>query len=244
MTHPKITLEVCAESVEGAMTAQAAGASRIELCAALSEGGLTPSPALIEAARRALSIKLYVLVRPRGGDFFYSNMDFDIMRADVHFCGKAGADGVVIGALNPDATIDQQRCQSLVDIAKSYGMGVTFHRAFDRAADLYAAMETIIAMGCERILTSGGCPTAQEGASVIGALIRQAQGRISIMAGAGITAENALSIAQATAAAEIHGSFRTLRPSPMLWRSPHFAQEYSLMQTDGDQIKAIFSKQS
>ena len=235
-------LEVCVDSVCNALTAQSAGAHRIEFCANLPEGGTTPSPAQIEIARKKLQIKLYVIIRPRGGDFLYNDTEFEIMKSDIHFCGRTGCDGVVIGMLNSDGTVDKVRNAELIQIAQHYGMGVTFHRAFDRCADLPEAMETIIELGCERILTSGGYDSAIEGAEIIHTLIEKAGERIIIMPGAGITPENATGLIQKTGAKEIHGTFRSRFQSRMLYRNENLSrqdEEYELLLTDAEKIRSL-----
>ena len=235
-------LEVCVDSACNALIAQLAGAHRIEFCANLSEGGTTPSPAQIEIAREKLHIKLYVIIRPRGGDFLYNETEFEIMKSDIHFCGKTGCDGVVIGMLHPDGTIDKERTSELIQIAHGYKLGVTFHRAFDRCADLFQAMETAIELGCERILTSGGYDTAIEGAEVIQELIEKADERIIIMPGSGITPENAGDLIQKIGARELHGTFRSRFPSRMQYRNEKLSQpddEYELLLTDAEKIKRI-----
>lgn len=232
-------LEVCADSAENALVAQSAGAQRIEFCASLPEGGTTPSPAQIKIARERLKIKLYVLVRPRGGDFLYTDMEFEIMKSDIHFCGETGCDGVVIGMLNPDGTVDRKRNRELVEIAHQYGMGVTFHRAFDRSNDLSQAMEDIINLGCERILTSGGYDTAIEGAEIIRQLIEKAAGRIIIMPGSGVSPENAVELIRRTGLIEFHGTFRSRKISGMQYRNIKFSHEHELLATDPEKIKAV-----
>jgi copper homeostasis protein len=238
----EIHLEVCADSVESALIAQNAGAYRIELCNNLIEGGTTPSYGTIEQARKLLTIKLYVLIRPRGGDFLYDDLEFETMKSDIELCGKLGCDGVVIGLLLPDGTIDKIRCQELITIAHQYNMGVTFHRAFDRCNNFFDVMETIIDLGCERILTSGGKNTALEGTETIRQLIEKAQGRISIMLGAGITPENIGELLQKTNASEFHGTFRSQYPSKMEYRNTSlgdFQEEYMLWKTDEGKIRKI-----
>ena len=245
MKKNKPILEVCVDSVCNAVVAQSAGAHRVEFCANLSEGGTTPSPAQIEIARKRLHIRLYVIIRPRGGDFLYNETEFEIMKSDIHFCGKIGCDGVVIGMLRPDGTIDRERTGELVRIAEGYGMGVTFHRAFDRCADGFEAMETAIELGCERILTSGGYDTAIEGAEIIRKLIEKAGERIIIMPGAGITPENVKELIQKTGAKELHGTFRSRFASPMLYRNEKLSradEEYGLLLTDAEKIKRIITK--
>ena len=244
MEKNKQILEVCVDSVCNAVIAQSAGAHRIEFCANLPEGGTTPSPAQIEIARKQLQIQMYVIIRPRGGDFLYNETEFEIMKSDIHFCGKTGCDGVVIGMLRPDGTIDKKRNGELVRIAHRYGMGVTFHRAFDRCADMFEAMEVIIELGCERILTSGGYDTAIEGAEIIRMLIEKAGERITIMPGSGITPENIRELIKNTGAKELHGTFRSRFPSSMLYRNEKLSrpdEEYELLLTDADKIKRAFS---
>ena len=235
-------LEVCADSVENALVAQSAGAQRIEFCTSLPEGGTTPSYAQIKIARKYLNIKLYSLIRPRGGDFFHTHLEFEIMKSDIRFCGETGCDCVVTGMLNPDGTVDRIRNGELVEMARRYGMGVTFHRAFDRSNDLFQAMEDIIDLGCERILTSGGYDTAIEGAEVILRLIEKAAGRIIIMPGSGITPENAPGLIRRTGLKELHGTFRSWKTSGMQYRNTklsHQEEEYELSVADPKKIKAI-----
>jgi copper homeostasis protein len=242
MNENKIWLEVCVDSVSNALIAQSAGAYRIEFCANLPEGGTTPSPTQITLARKQLKIKLYVLIRPRGGDFLYDDLEFEIQKSDIHYCGQNGCDGVVIGMLNPDGTVDAERCRELVAIAHSYKMGVTFHRAFDRSSDLFQAMETIIDLGCERILTSGGYDTVIEGEEVIRQLIEKAGNRITIMPGSGVTPENAGELIQKTGLKELHGTFRSRFSGKMQYKNTKLSyqeEEYTLLLTDTKKIQAI-----
>jgi copper homeostasis protein len=235
-------VEVCTDSVEASCIAQSAGAFRIELCSGLSEGGITPSPGLISETRNAITIKMYVLVRPRGGDFLYSDTEFASIRSDVHFCGRMGCNGVVVGLLHPDGTVDKERCRELVQIAHRYSMGVTFHRAFDRSNDLFQALEDVIDTGCERILTSGGYPEAIEGAHVLRRLIEQANNRITIMPGAGVRPENAGELIRMTGLKEIHGTFRSTYPGKMTYRNPHLSSreaEYAIGLPDAEKIKKV-----
>ena len=235
-------MEVCADSVESALIAQNAGAYRIELCDNLAEGGTTPSYGTIALARKRLNIKLYVLIRPRGGDFLYNDIEFEIMKSDIAVCGKLGCDGVVIGMLLRDGSIDEARCRELMGIANQHNLGVTFHRAFDRCNDFPKAMETVIGLGCERILTSGGKDTALEGAETINQLIKQASGRISIMPGAGITPENITELLQKTDANEFHGTFKSQYPSQMEYRNTSlgdFDEEYTQWKVDEEKIRRI-----
>ncbi len=206
-------LEIIGFNIESCRLAQAAGAHRIELCDGPGEGGTTASYGFIKAARKALTIELYPIIRPRGGDFLYSDAEFDIMKTDVQLCKEIGCDGVVIGILNTDGSIDKKRCRQLVELA--YPLGVTFHRAFDRCANPFEALEDIIATGCERILTSGQHPTAMEGAELIKDLIKQADERIIIMPGSGVGIGNIIELAEKTGATEFHSSARISAGSKM-----------------------------
>ena len=201
-----VTLEVCANSVTSALAAQGGGAVRVELCENLKEGGTTPSPGQILMARSLLHIKLYVLIRPRGGDFLYSDLEYQIMMADIRYCIEAGCDGVVIGMLNPDGSIDTERCLEMARLARQWGLGVTFHRAFDMCANQDKALEEIIEMGCERILTSGGKSTAMEGAYNIARLVSKAASRIKIMPGSGVSEANVADLVRFTGVSEVHSS--------------------------------------
>jgi copper homeostasis protein len=235
-------LEVCSDSIVSAQIAQLSGAYRIELCTNLPEGGTTPSAGLIKKVRECLNIKVYVLIRPRGGDFFYNDTEFEMMQSDIEYCGECGCDGVVIGMLNADGTVDTERCRQLVETALKYNMGVTFHRAFDRSNDLFQALEDVIEIGCERILTSGGYENAIEGKDVVRQLIEKADNRIIIMPGAGITPENAQALIEYTGLQELHGTFRSIAPSPMVYRNEKLAhpeQEYFTWVADAEKIKKI-----
>ncbi len=227
-----INLEVCSNSVRSALAAQEGGAYRIELCDNLAEGGTTPSLAQIQKTRKLLNIKLNVIIRPRGGDFLYDDLEFEIMKSEVQMCGEAGCDGVVIGLLNPDGTIDIKRSKELLEIARNYGMSVTFHRAIDRCNDIFKGLEDVISIGCDRILTSGGKDSALEGAEVIKKLIEQAGDRIVIMPGAGITEKNIFELAQKTGLKEFHGSFRSAYPGKM----KYFNRDLSDWQDDTKQL--------
>ncbi|WP_432708438.1 copper homeostasis protein CutC [Pedobacter sp.] len=197
-------MEVCANGLTSALAAEQGGAIRVELCDNLLEGGTTPSYGQIKLVTENLNIQVYPIIRPRGGDFLYSDLEFELMKADIQCCKALGCDGVVIGMLLEDGSVDVARCAVLIEIARP--MKVSFHRAFDRCEDLKIAMEDIIALGCERILTSGGKPSALEGASVIKALIELAAGRIEIMPGSGIRDHNIREIIQLTGAKVFHAT--------------------------------------
>jgi copper homeostasis protein len=231
-------LEVAANSVASACAAQAGGAGRVELCAALELGGLTPSQATIALARERLRIPLYVLIRPRAGDFLYDEPECEAMRRDIETCAALGCDGVVLGVLDADGDVDVARCRALM--AAAGGMGVTFHRAFDLARDPRRALETIAALGCERVLTSGGQASAMEGAALIRALVAQAAGRVSVMPGAGVDAGNLAALAAATGASEFHASAKRQLPSGMRHRPAGLAEmQGGELRSDEGQIRAL-----
>jgi copper homeostasis protein len=198
----KVFLEICVDSVESAVAAQAGGADRVELCANLNEDGTTPSAGMIAGARKNLSIGLQVLIRPRSGDFCYSTLEFEAMKKDIAVAGELGADGVVIGMLNSDRTIEVRRTHKLVQLARP--LQVTFHRAFDVVVDPLPALETLIELGVDRILTSGQAKTAMEGLARLTQLAKRADGRISIMPASGINAQNIRWILEVTGVHEIH----------------------------------------
>ncbi len=197
-----MVLEVCIDSVESAVASQAGGASRVELCANLNEGGTTPSAGTIELAREKISIGLHVMIRPRAGDFCYSDPEFEVMRRDIQVAKDLRANGVVLGILNRDGTVDVARMKELVHPARP--MNVTFHRAFDESADPFAALEQIIGLGIDRILTSGGKRSAFDGIARIRDLVNKSSGRITIMAGSGITIQNVKAIISETRVKDIH----------------------------------------
>jgi copper homeostasis protein len=208
--------EICVDSVDGVAAAHAAGAARVELCASLIEGGITPSAGTIMGARRVEGIGLHVIIRPRGGDFAYGPAEIATMLDDIAVAKTVGADGVVIGALTPDGAVDVSTVAALVRAARP--LKVTFHRAFDMARDPEAALDALIDLGIDRVLTSGQAPTAFEGAETIAAMVRRAEGRIIVMAGGGITPRNAARVAALTGVEEMH--FAALSPdeSPMGFR--------------------------
>lgn len=235
----KFLLEVIGFNIESCILAQDAGAQRIELCDNPGEGGTTPSYGFIKAARKNLHIDLYPIIRPRGGDFFYSDAEFEVMIADVKICKELGCDGVVIGILHADGTVDQERCRQLVALA--YPMGVTFHRAFDRVNDASQALEDIIEIGCERILTSGLVPNALDGAEAIAALIKQADERIIIMPGSGVRADNIIELAKKTDAVEFHTSARVNIDSKMDYTNEAMKENLKSVSADADEIKNIIA---
>jgi len=232
-----MVLEICAFNLPSALAAQRAGADRIEFCSGPEEGGLTPSAGLIRTTREALRIPLYPIIRPREGDFLYSAEEFRAMLRDIDFCKQVGCDGVVIGMLLADGSIDQARCARLVEAA--YPMGVTFHRAFDRAANPFEALEVIIGIGCERILTSGQRPVATEGAVLIGELVREADERIVLMPGSGVRSNNIAELARKTGAVEFHTSARVLLPGATEFINGPMQEDQSIVMADESEIRRI-----
>lgn len=234
-----IRAEVCADSIQSCIEAQQGGAYRIELCDNLVEGGITPSLSKIILARLALDIQLNAIIRPRGGDFCYTDIEFEAMKFDIHHCGKNGCNGVALGILNSDGSIDKIRNKILIDLAHQYNMNVTFHRAFDRSANLFQALEDIIDLGCDRILTSGGEKTAPKGMEIIKSLINQSDNRIIIMPGSGITPGNIAKLVKSTGLKEFHGTFRKRISGRMEYFNEKiglFNEEYTILQTDSKAV--------
>jgi copper homeostasis protein len=215
-----LTYEICIDSVAGAIAAEEAGAHRVELCAALFEGGLTPTLGTVRAALAAVSsIKVNVIIRPRGGDFIYDEHEVAAMEHDAALVREAGADGIVIGALTPEGTIDRPVAERL--IAAAGGLPVTFHRAFDMTADPFAALEELVDLGVDRVLTSGQDVSVLEGAPLIAELVERAGDRIIVMPGGGVTDRNVARIVAATGAREIHFAALSEEPSPAVHRNPY-----------------------
>ena len=230
-------LEICSFNLASALIAQQAGAQRVELCASPDEGGTTPSHGVIITAREQLQIELYPIIRPRGGDFLYSEEEFAVMLKEVAFCKQVGCNGVVIGLLNADGTVDKARSARLVEAA--YPLGVTFHRAFDWAINPFEAIEDIIGIGCERILTSGQRPTAPEGATMINELVRQADDRILIMPGSGVRASNIKTLVEKTDAPEYHTSARIRTAGAMEYINTAMNEEQLVTMADKEEIEKI-----
>lgn len=240
-----IQVEVCAFDIASALAAQEAGAIRVELCANPQEGGTTPSYGLIRQVRHLLKIQVFVIIRPRGGDFCYDAHELESMRDDIRLCGELACDGVVIGLLNPRGEVDTEHTGELVSLAHSYGMEVTFHRAFDRAACLFTALEEVISSGCARILTSGGKSSAPEGASIIRQLIEKAGGRIEVMPGGGITPENIGGLVRESGLKVFHGSFRSSFPGKMQYRHPGLGwkdEVFEHLRTDAAKVREALRK--
>jgi len=231
-------LEIAANSLDSALAAEAGGADRIELCSGLELGGLTPSAGLIEQVREHVRIPVYVLIRPRAGDCVYTDAEFDAMRRDVARCVALGCEGVVIGALTPHGALDTANLRGLIGAAS--GRGVTLHRAFDLCMDPPSAMEDAIALGCERVLTSGGAPSALAGAATIRRLVEQAGDRIRIMPGAGIDARNIAAIREQTGAREFHASAkRQLASRQTSSRGEALGMSNGEWRSDAEQVRAL-----
>uniref|UniRef100_H7BWV5 Copper homeostasis protein cutC homolog n=1 Tax=Bos taurus TaxID=9913 RepID=H7BWV5_BOVIN len=237
-------MEVCVDSVESAVNAERGGAGRIELCSGLLEGGTTPSMGVLQVVKQYVQIPVFVMIRPRGGDFLYSDREVEVMKADIRLAKLYGADGLVFGALTEDGHIDKELCMSLVALCRP--LPVTFHRAFDMVHDPVAALETLLTLGFERVLTSGCDSSALEGLPLIKRLIDQAKGRIVVMPGGGITDRNLQRILEGSGATEFHCSARSARDSGMKFRNSSVAMgaslsnsEYSLKVTDVTQVRTL-----
>lgn len=237
-------VEIVVYNLESAMKAQEGGADRIELCDNPGEGGTTPSAGIIELVRQNLSIDVYVMIRPRGGDFLYSNYDFHAMKRDIGYAQKLSVDGVVFGILNADGTINKKRCQEL--IARARPLKVTCHRAFDMTRDPFQALEDCIDAGFDRILTSGQQAQALQGADLLGDLVRKAKGRIHIMAGSGVNEQTVGDIVGRSGVQQIHFSAMTYRNSSMGFLNKNIsamgqagdAAEYQIRTVDPERVKA------
>ncbi len=237
-------IEIAVFSLESAIAAFRAGARRIELCSAPAEGGLTPSTATLRLARKYVKASIQVMIRPREGDFCYSEKEFESMLLDIAAAKMVGMEGIVTGVLMPDGTVDEKRLALLVDAAAP--MQVTFHRAFDMCRDQEEAMEAIIYAGCTRILTSGGQQTAMEGLEELAKLIHKAGDRITIMPGSGVNLGNIKHIADTTGASEMHLSARSFIAGKMSYKKTGVSMggnvtmpDYELQTPDENMIREI-----
>jgi copper homeostasis protein len=246
MSVSAVLLEICAGSVTSCLAAQEGGAARVEFCDNLLEGGTTPSYGAIASAREKLRIALNVIIRPRGGDFLYSDIEFEVMERDIAACKKLGVDGVVIGLLTADGDIDLLRTQALVELAAP--MPVTFHRAFDVARDPFKALKDIIDAGCNRLLTSGQEASAPEGATLISRLREAAGERLVVMPGAGVRLNNIAQLVAETGCIEYHTSGRAPFASGMRYRNERVKMggpgqdEYAIVETSAELVKQIIAK--
>lgn len=239
-----MTCEVVVYNIVSALRAQEGGADRIELCDNPAEGGTTPSFAMIEQVRQNISMDVYVMLRPRGGDFCYNNYEFHIMKRDLFQCQRLSVDGLVFGILTEEGRLDKKRCKELIAIARP--LKVTCHRAFDMTRDPFEALEDCIEAGFDRILTSGQRPTAIEGIDLIAELVKKAEGRITIMAGSGVNENTVGEIVSATGVREIHFSAATYIDSVMQFKNPHITamgadagSEYKYRTVDPERVKRI-----
>ncbi len=241
-----MTVEIVVYNIESALRAQEGGADRIELCDNPGEGGTTPSYGTIELVRQNISLDVYVMIRPRGGDFQYSSYEFHAMKRDISQCQKLSVDGIVFGILKPDGTIDKKRCRELIDKARP--LKVTCHRAFDMTRDPFEALEDCIEVGFDRILTSGQRATATEGVQLISELVQKAGERIAIMVGSGVNENTVENIVSVTKAKEIHFSATGVRESSMIYRNSKIGgmgsdegSEFKLRIVDPLRVKKIRS---
>jgi len=239
-----MTLEIVVYNIESALKAQEGGADRIELCDNPGEGGTTPSFGIIESVRQNVNLDVYVMIRPRGGDFHYTNYEFHSMKRDIYQCQRISVDGIVFGILNADGTLDKKRCKELIDKARP--LKVTCHRAFDMTRDPFEALEDCIEVGFDRILTSGHRTSALLGADLIGELIKKANGRIAIMPGSGVNENTVEEIVRKTGATEIHFSATAFRDSAMQYRNPAIAgmgseegSEFKYRTVDPQRVRTI-----
>jgi copper homeostasis protein len=241
-----VRFEVCVDGADGVLAAQAAGADRVELCSALSEGGLTPSAGLLATVLDVATIDVNVLIRPRGGDFIYDRHEIRAMRRDIEAVAAAGAHGIVIGALTADGDVDAAVCRELLSDAG--GLSVTFHRAFDLARHPREALAAILDLGADRLLTSGQEASAVDGAPLIAALVEAAADRLAVMPGGGVTAANIRRLLEVTGASEVHFSARTTVDSPARHRNPRVAMggtaganEYTRRRTSQAAIESLIA---
>ena len=239
-----IILEVCVDSVDGVLAAEAGGADRVELCANLLEGGTTPSIGTVELAVETSFLPVLAIVRPRGGDFLFSDAEFEASCRDVSALKRAGVAGVVIGVLDRDARVDRERTARLIDLARP--LTVTFHRAFDMSRDAFESLETLVELGVDRILTSGQSPSVPEGLELIAELVAAAGDRIRILPGAGVREHNIAEVIRKTGAREVHFSAATVEASGMDYRNPRCSMgsgtpldEYSTKRTDVERVRAF-----
>ena len=214
---PRIHVEVCIDSLDSAIAAESAGADRVELCANLLEGGVTPSAGLIEEVRRGVSLKLHVMIRPRGGDFCYSEAELRVMERDITAARQLGADAVVLGLLDANGAVDAAKTARLLDLARP--MKVTFHRAIDMSRNPLKSLDALIGLDVDYVLTSGAEQTAIEGAANIAGMVRAARGRIAVMAGSGIDHRNVRRLIAQTGATQIHVGLSEAVPGPMKYRN-------------------------
>lgn len=225
-------MEICVDSIESALAAEKGGADRIELCDNLVAGGTTPSIGMLQTIRKHLTIDINFIVRPRSGDFCYSDFEFQVMKRDIEMAKEYGANGIVVGILKPNGEIDMERMKEIIQLAKP--LKVTFHRAFDMTRDPFKSLDTLISLGVERILTSGQESNAFEGVDLIKELVHRSKGKIIIMPGAGINELNVEEIINKTGVREIHMSAKEKVESPMEYRNSRVAMGGNLIVEEYD----------
>ena len=230
-------LEVCAFNLQSSIIAERAGAKRVELCENPADGGTTPSYGTIKQTREKIGISLYPIIRPRGGNFFYDDNEFAIIKQDILLCKQLGCDGISTGVHLQNGEIDTERLKRIVEWA--YPMGVTCHRVFDATPDPFKALEEIIDSGCERILTSGQKSAAPDGIDVLADLVQRADGRIIIMPGAGVRSSNIEKLISGTGAKEFHTSARIAAPDPVTFRNPAIADAGDWYIANEEELKKI-----
>ncbi|MEY3873781.1 MAG: hypothetical protein RL363_502 [Bacteroidota bacterium] len=235
----KVLLEIAVFSVEAALSAIAAGADRIEFCENPGEGGTTPSYGSLVTLKKLTTKPVFPIIRPRGGDFLYTDVEYECIKADILIAKELGYPGVVIGLLNADGSIDVKRTTALVELAAP--MQVTFHRAFDRCNNPFQGMEDIISTGCKRILTSGQVPNAYDALPLLSQLVEKANGRIIIMPGSGVRASNIQEIIKVTKATEVHSSARKMYPSKMSYLQTSMNEEMKSIGIDPAEIAAMLN---
>jgi copper homeostasis protein len=232
-------LEICVFNTATAIAAENAGADRIELCENYANGGTTPSYGYLKTVREKIGIPVFPMIRPRGGDYFHTQDEIEIIRKDILLCKELQFEGVVFGLLNQDGSIDQENTARLVEAA--YPLDVTFHRAFDRCKDPLESLETIIQCGCTRILTSGQYPKVTDGLALVKTLVEQANDRIIIMPGSGLNSSNVKHISDTAGVSEVHTSARIRIPSSTEFRNPLLPEDFDMDFVDADEIKKIKS---
>lgn len=230
-------LEIAVFTYHSALLAQAAGADRIELCENPAAGGTTPSYGYLKKAAENLQIPVFPIIRPRGGDFLYSAEEWDIVLKDIQLCKELGFTGIVTGSLNKEGWVQEEQLRRAVEIA--YPMQVTFHRAFDRVADPYVALEQIIAAGCTRVLTSGLHPEVMAGIAILTQLVQQAKNRIVVMPGSGVKSSNLALLKEKTGAREFHASARTLQSSAMLAINTAMQEQLDSLSVNTEEIRQM-----
>jgi copper homeostasis protein len=233
----KRIFEVCAFNIQSAVIAERAGAARVELCDNPIEGGTTPSYGTIKTTREKISILLYPIIRPRSGNYFYSEEEYEIIRNDIQICRELGCDGISVGAQTMNSEIDTEMLKRIVEWAGP--MGVTCNRAFDCAPDPFKALEDVISCGCERILTSGLKSAAPDAGELLGKLVKQAGERIIIMPGAGIKSTNIRKLAEESGAKEFHGSARVVAPNPVTYVNKEVSDYGNLYLADEEEVRKI-----